>query len=238
MIRAIVFDFGQTLVDSAEGFRTAEKELQQKASEALGLAAGERFLTVYREIRTRFHTRSDFSRKRILEAVFTHYGRKPDPALANRWEAEYWERVGTMTQVFPETEAVLTALRDRYRLALITNAQGQTRTGMHRVGNYPRLARFFEVIVVAGEGDIPAKPHPGPFRLCLEQLGIEPDEAVYVGDDWRIDIGGSEAAGMHPIWLRHRSVQRNWPEADSHVPVIDSLERLIDVEKLIRGGNT
>jgi hypothetical protein len=25
MIRAIVFDFGQTLVDSADGFRTAEK---------------------------------------------------------------------------------------------------------------------------------------------------------------------------------------------------------------------
>ena len=233
MIHAIVFDFGQTLVDTADGFRTAEKEVQRKAFEALGPADKEKFLMAYRETRSRLHARSDFSRKRILEAVFRHYGRKPDPALLDQWETEYWERVKAMTRFFPEAVAVLTALRDRYRLALITNAQGQTRTGMHRVGNYPELTRFFDVIVVAGEGDVPAKPDPRPFRICLGQLGIAPDEAVYVGDDWRIDICGSEAAGMHPIWLRHHSVQRNWPEVETHVPVIDSLERLLDIDKLV-----
>ncbi len=31
MIRAIIFDFGRTLAASADGFRTAEKELQKKA---------------------------------------------------------------------------------------------------------------------------------------------------------------------------------------------------------------
>lgn len=47
MIRAIVFDFGQTLVDSADGFRTAEKEAQRKSCAALRLTAGEEFLKVY-----------------------------------------------------------------------------------------------------------------------------------------------------------------------------------------------
>ncbi|MBN2439153.1 MAG: HAD family hydrolase [Deltaproteobacteria bacterium] len=234
MIRAIVFDFGQTLVDSADGFRTAEKEVQQKALKALGPAAGEEFLTVYREIRSRFHARSDFSRKRILEAVSRHYGWKPDPALLERWETEYWERVKGMTRFFPEAVSVLTALQNRYRLALITNAQGQTRTGMHRVGNYPELTRFFEVIVVAGEGDVPAKPDPGPFRLCLARLEVAPGESVYVGDDWRIDVCGSEAAGMHPVWLRHRSLRRNWPVVESSAPVIDSLEGLVDIERMLQ----
>ena len=212
MIRAIVFDFGQTLVDSADGFRTAEKETQRMASAALGGLAGEEFLAIYREIRSRFHARSDFSRKRILEAVFRHYGQEPDPAMLERWEAGYWERIKAMTRVFPEAEAVLAALQGRYLLALITNTQGQTEAGRHRLGHYPALMGFFEAIVVAGEGGIPAKPDPLPFRLCLNQLGIAPDEAVYVGDDWRIDICGSEAAGMHPVWLKHRLLKRNWPQ--------------------------
>ncbi|MCX5838108.1 MAG: HAD family hydrolase [Deltaproteobacteria bacterium] len=236
MIRAIVFDFGQTLVDSADGFRTAEKEAQRKSCAALERSDGEAFLTIYREIRSRFHARSDFSRKRILAAVFRHYGREPDPALLDRWETEYWERIKTMTRVFPEAEAVLTVLRGRYRLALITNAQGQTEAGKHRLGSYPELMRFFEVILVAGEGGVPPKPDPLPFRLCLDQLGIAPEKAVYVGDDWRIDVCGSEAAGMHPVWLRHRSLRRTWPQVETAAPVIDSLERLLDVERLIPGS--
>jgi putative hydrolase of the HAD superfamily len=233
MIRAIVFDFGQTLVDSADGFRTAEKEAQRKASADLGPAAGEEFLTVYREIRSCFHARSDFSRKRILEAVFRHYGREPDTTLLEQWETEYWDKIKTMTRIFPEAEAVLTTLAGRYRLALITNAQGQTEKGKHRLGNYPELMGFFAAIVVAGEGGVPAKPDPLPFRLCLDQLGIAPGEAAYVGDDWRIDVCGSEAAGMHPVWLRHHSLRRNWPLVETAVPVIDSLERLLDIERMV-----
>jgi FMN hydrolase / 5-amino-6-(5-phospho-D-ribitylamino)uracil phosphatase len=236
MIRAIVFDFGQTLVDSADGFRTAEKEAQLNARVALGLAEGEAFLTVYREIRSRFHARSDFSRKRMLAALFCHYGRKPDIALLAQWEAGYWERIKAMTRIFPEAEAVLTALKDRYRLALITNAQGQSEEGNHRLGNYPALKKFFEVIVVAGEGGVPPKPDPLPFCLCLDQLGIAPDEAVYVGDDWRIDVCGAKAVGMHPVWLKHRLLQRNWPRVETEAPVIDSLSCLLDIEHLIPGG--
>ncbi|MFZ4440155.1 MAG: HAD family hydrolase [Syntrophales bacterium] len=234
MIRAIIFDFGQTLVDSADGFRTAEKETQRKACAALGVI-WEEFLEVYRGIRSRFHARSDFSRKKILETVFRHYGRKSDSELLGQWEIEYWERIKETTRVFPETEAVLTALRVRYRLALITNAQGQAEEGKHRLGNYPELERFFEVVVVAGEKGIPAKPDPLPFRLCLEKLGIAPGDSVYVGDDWRIDVCGSEAVGMHPVWLQHRLVQRHWPVVKTSAPLIDSLEGLLDVEQLIPG---
>lgn len=237
MIRAIVFDFGQTLVDSADGFRAAEKEAQAKARAALGVTDADAFLAVYREIRSRFHARSDFSRKRILEELFRHYGRRPDFTLLERWETEYWDRIKAMTRIFPEAETVLTALKNRYRLALITNAQGQTEEGNHRLGNYPGLMRFFEVIVVAGEGGVPAKPDPGPFHLCLARLGIEAGDAVYVGDDWRIDVCGSQAVGMHPVWLKHRTLRRNWPQVETAAPVIDSLEGLLDVERLVSGSD-
>ena len=235
MIRAIIFDFGQTLVDSADGFRMAEKEMQQKAFAALGLADREEFLMVYRRIRAAFHARSHFSRKAILEGVLRHYGQDKDPGLLEEWETDYWEQIRSMTRVFPEAEDVLDALgTSGYRLAMITNAQGQKQEGKHRLGNYPQLERFFGIIIVAGEGGIPPKPDPAPFFLCLERLGLPAEEAVYVGDDWRIDICSSEAVGMHPVWLQHHTVQRKWPVVESSAPVIHSLERLLNVENLLK----
>ncbi|MBU2235140.1 MAG: HAD family hydrolase [Proteobacteria bacterium] len=235
MIRAVVFDFGQTLVDSADGFRTAEKELQQKAHAALVTVPREEFLDVYREIRSRFHARSIFSRREILQELFRHYGRIPDPTVLEQWETDYWKRIEAMTRVFPEAEKVLEKLLvEGYRLAMITNAQGQKTEGKHRLGRYPELERFFEAIIVAGEGRVPAKPDPAPFRLCLEKLGMDPYETVYVGDDWRIDVLGSEAVGMHPVWLQHRSVKRNWPMVETSAPVVHSLEDLADIERLIK----
>jgi HAD superfamily hydrolase (TIGR01549 family) len=125
----------------------------------------------------------------ILETLFDHYGRTVDPALLEGWENDYWRRIQAMTRVFPETTAVLEVLRNRgYRLAVITNAQGQRNVGMHRIGNYPELERYFETVIVAGEAGIPAKPDPMPFCLCLAKLDIAAAEALYVGDDWRIDI--------------------------------------------------
>jgi hypothetical protein len=38
---------------------------------------------------------------------------------------------------------------------------------------------------------------------------------------------------MHPVWLRHRSLRRNWPLVETAVPVIDSLERLLDIERMV-----
>ncbi len=236
MIRAVVFDFGQTLVDSADGFRAAEKELREKAVTLLPPPQREGFPDAYRQVRTRLHDRSIFSRRVLLEELFRQYGRPVDPALIEGWETAYWGRIKAMTRPFPEAESVLEALLSQgYRLALISNTQGQRKEEGHRLGNYPELERFFEAIVIAGEAGIPAKPDPAPFRLCLERLAIAPGEAVYVGDDLRIDVRGSAAVGMHPLWLRHRLVTRNWPAVQTAAPVIDSLERLLDLAALIPG---
>jgi phosphoglycolate phosphatase-like HAD superfamily hydrolase len=42
------------------------------------------------------------------------------------------------------------------------------------------------------------KPHPEPVLLCASRLGLEPAEAVYVGDS-PIDIEAGRAAGMRTI---------------------------------------
>jgi len=233
MINAVLFDFGQTLVDSANGFRAAEKEAQARIFSDLSLTSWENFLSNYRRIRKEFHEQSLFSRKSIWEEVYFYYCLAPDLTRLETWEHEYWETVKAHTSLFPESERILETLNSRYKLALITNTQGEQTGKTHRISQFSNFERFFKVIIVAGEAGVPPKPDHEPFRLCLERLDIVPDEAVYVGDDWRIDICGAKNVGIQPIWLQHHSVNRNWPVVETSVPIITSLDRLLDLEHVL-----
>jgi putative hydrolase of the HAD superfamily len=41
-----------------------------------------------------------------------------------------------------------------------------------------------------------AKPDPEIFAYALAALGVEPENAAYVGDSCRLDLAGAEAAGI------------------------------------------
>jgi putative hydrolase of the HAD superfamily len=117
-------------------------------------------------------------------------------------------------------------------VALITNTQGQPASAAHRISEFPELEKFFRVVLVAGENGVPPKPDPTPFRKCLEALGVAAGEAVYVGDDWRVDVCGARDAGLNPVWLQHESVKRNWPDVIADVPVITRLDHLFGLDLL------
>ncbi len=234
MIKAIIFDFGQTLVDSAGGFRAAEADAKTLILSDIfpdvDCTIREQFLTAYRRIRKEHHKTSRFSRPAIWQAVYNHFEKSSDSDKLELWESGYWQRVKEKTTPFPESLTVLEKLGKRYKLGLVTNTQGQKQTGGHRIALFPQLEQFFEVTIVAGEAGIPPKPDPIPFHLCLERMEIDASSAVYVGDDWRIDVCGSRDAGLRPVWLKHRSVKRNWPDVEATVPVIKSLDELLDMD--------
>ena len=147
-----------------------------------------------------------------------------------RWEKNYWDEVRMKTKPFPETGYVLEKLSNDHELALITNISGISR---RRLADFPEIYKFFKLIIFAGESDIPAKPNKKPFILCLKSLGISPDEAVYVGDDYDIDICGASRAGIKPIWIKHELAALNWPDVKTDVPIIYNLYELFDLEELL-----
>lgn len=234
MIKAFIFDFGQTLVDSANGFRTAEKVAKEKILNTL-LQEGSKidpglFLEKYRFIRKSFHESSNFSRVAIWKTVFDNYECPIEQSLLEQMELAYWDQIKQLTQPFPETISVLKSLSQRFQLGIISNTQGQKTENNHRMALFPEIETFFDTIIIAGESGIPSKPDPQPFKLCLEQMKLNPAEAIYVGDDYRNDVCGSEDAGLKPVWLKHRSVKRNWPEHKTTALVIEDLGELLTIE--------
>jgi HAD superfamily hydrolase (TIGR01549 family) len=227
MIKAILFDFGQTLVDSADGFRLAEKEAQKKIYLDLQMTDWNKFISIYRKVRTEFYTNSIMSRVTIWTEVYRRFSVQVNSRKLETWEHDYWEIAKSKTTPFSETEQVLEKLHLKYRLAIITNTQGQKTTEKHRISLFPKIEKFFMDIIVAGESGIPPKPDSISFLKCLKNLGVSPYDAVFVGDDWEKDISGARNAGIQPIWIQHHSVQRNWPNKKTLVPIITSLDQLL-----------
>ncbi len=235
MIKAIIFDFGQTLVDSADGFRLAEKTAKEilfsrifpKASTDQWLT----FQTEYRQIRKQFHARSELSRPAIWKAVYNRFNCWFDTKELLQMEREYWETIKNLTIPFPETVRVLKELALQFRLGIITNTQGQKSSGSHRITLFPDIEQFFEILVIAGESGLPPKPDSRSFQLCMEKMDLKPDEAIYVGDDFEKDICGAFKAGLHPVWIKHNLVSRSWPEPTTclHVNIIDCLDELLEI---------
>ncbi len=236
MIKALIFDFGQTLVDSADGFRSAEKIAKEQIF--LNLFPHEDddqwqpFLIEYRGIRKNFHAKSEFSRLALWEAVYERFDYKADPEKLMQLETAYWNLVKSKTTPFPETIGVLEKLAKKFQLGIITNTQGQKVEGTHRIALFPGIEKFFEVIIIAGESGLPAKPDPKPFLLCLKKMNLKPSEAVYVGDDFQKDIHGAGYVGLHPVWIKHDLVKRTWAEPEAHTKfrVITNLNQLFEID--------
>ncbi|MCQ2572600.1 MAG: HAD family hydrolase [Treponema sp.] len=45
------------------------------------------------------------------------------------------------------------------------------------------------------------KPSPVPFSIMAKNLGIKPEEILYVGNSYKYDVVGSKAAGMKAAWF-------------------------------------
>jgi putative hydrolase of the HAD superfamily len=124
-----------------------------------------------------------------------------DPLLPSQMLMTFQQTRRRLQVIFPDTLTVLTALRPRYRLALITNgAPDLQRTKIGATG----LGEWFEVMVVSGELGL-GKPDPGIFTAALARLQLTPRDVVMVGNSLDHDIAGARAAGVGSVWI-NRSV--------------------------------
>eukprot|EP00897_Mesotaenium_endlicherianum_P010210 jgi/Mesen1/9217/ME000591S08534 len=80
-------------------------------------------------------------------------------------------------------------------LAVVSNFDTRLRPIMRAL----QCDTWFDVIAVSAEMQV-EKPNPCIFHNACELLGVEPREAVHVGDDRRNDIWGARDAGCD-AWL-------------------------------------
>ena len=74
------------------------------------------------------------------------------------------------------------------------------------------------------------KPDPAIYRLALGELGVEPADAVFVGDGANDELAGAERVGMRAVLiLRQEQNEPYWEEARGWQPRITSIPEVLEL---------
>ena len=73
------------------------------------------------------------------------------------------------------------------------------------------------------------KPDPRIYRLCLDELGVEARDALFVGDGANDELAGAERVGMRAVLIHRRGQAPIWPEARSWDLRITSIPEVLDL---------
>ncbi len=97
--------------------------------------------------------------------------------------------------LYPYVREVLDALRKRYPLSVVTDAQTAHALGeLHQVG----LLDYFDPIIISGDYGF-RKPDRRLFQLALDGMGTAAEHTLYVGNDMHRDIFGARESGMKTV---------------------------------------
>jgi HAD superfamily hydrolase (TIGR01549 family) len=121
-------------------------------------------------------------------------------------------------EIYPGVIETLRWLRERgYHVGSVTN-RGLGGEPFREELRHHGLIDLFEVLSISCEVGY-LKPHPRIFQHALDALGIEPEEAVMVGDSLRADVGGAKALGMTAVLKRYNAAEEEKdPETDMGGP--------------------
>jgi len=129
---------------------------------------------------------------------------------------------------FARNRPALEALRERYRLGIVSNFYGNLEGVCRSAG----LASLFAVLVdshcVGAE-----KPDPAIFRVALEALRARPETTVFVGDSLRRDREGARRMGMRFFWMVPQGAEAAESRAAAEPPVEHAVTDLRDLMKIL-----
>jgi putative hydrolase of the HAD superfamily len=212
VLRAVLFDWGGTLMEDqwSEEIETEGHTAGLAAIERDGLpdaAALTRYLVDHEEELFPRVGDDEIDIAAVIETTLRHHGvdlTDDDLRLFLRASHDVWS---SYYRLAASTHALLEALRARgLKLALVSNTASPEwllRPVLERQGLVERL----DAIVLSSEVG-KRKPHPAIFQRALIELGVEPEEALFVGDRVVADIRGASNVGM-------RTVQALWFRADA-----------------------
>jgi putative hydrolase of the HAD superfamily len=123
----------------------------------------------------------------------------------------------------PDALEVLTALKPRYRLGVISNTVGSGDAELIEALEKAGIRRLIDALVTSRDFGT-AKPDPAIYAEGARRLGVPLDSTLMVGDRLDTDVAGALNAGIPGVWLRHKGAVPISGVAPTHV--IDRLSEL------------
>ena len=206
MIKAIFFDFYYTLVR----YEPPQEQLEASALKDFGINTDPAMFNrpmmvanefIYQEIaqrplskRSREETIALYSQ--FQRIVLKEAGIEPDEKLVLDMLAKM-RQFKTKLVLFDDVVPALNDLKSRgLVLGLISNVERDLTATISELG----LPSWLDIVVTSLDAGF-SKPQPGIFEEAMRRAGLQPSQAIYVGDQYQVDCVGAHRAGMKGILL-------------------------------------
>lgn len=208
MLKAITFDFWQTLYADPEQIWQKRQEIRAKKCHAYLESRGYTYKLddilhgleeAYNLVMNLWHQHQGVSVKRCMIRFAEVLEIQPE-------ETDLDHLVACLGAAFLETPPILIAhvkpvvsrLSENYPLGIISDSALTPGSFARQLMERDGILQFFSAFTFSDETEY-TKPQVPQFHSTLAQLNTKPAEAVHIGDIFRTDIVGAKNAGMKAI---------------------------------------
>jgi len=220
MIKAIIFDLDNTLIDFMRLKRASCGEAISAMIDA-GLRLGkEKALKILFELYEIYGIED----KKIFQKFLTKTMGKVDYKILASGIVAYRRIKNSYLSPYPGVTSTLLGLRERgIKLAIVSDAprmRAWTRLAALRLTDY------FNVVVTFDDTK-KLKPNPLPFKRALSKLRVKPEHAMMVGDLPPRDVEGARKMGMKSCFAKYGAT-KNFKDVEADY-TIRSIKELLDI---------
>ncbi|MCA1053967.1 HAD family hydrolase [Rossellomorea aquimaris] len=191
-MKAILFDLDETLLNRSQSLEYFIHDQYTRLFSSYQLEE-EDFCSRFIEWDQRGYVWKDI----VYERLIAHYSL--DHFQVNDLVEDYLVNFGRHAKGFEGVDSVLSTLKkEGFVLGLITNGREDLQSSSIKA---LQIEQYFDIMVIS-ESIGMKKPDPRIFHHALSQLGVDPENAVYIGDHPVNDVEAAQKAGMHAIWKR------------------------------------
>jgi HAD superfamily hydrolase (TIGR01549 family) len=136
--------------------------------------------------------------------------------------AERHRKQSIWTSTYPWVSETLMALKTRgYSMSVVSNSDGRVVQILDDLHLEAYFDRIFDSDLIGF-----SKPDVRLFHHALNSLDLHPDEVIYIGDVYSIDVWGANQAGMGCIHLDPKNLYGSWPGV--HLPSVAEMVAFLD----------
>jgi HAD superfamily hydrolase (TIGR01662 family) len=222
VIEAILFDWNNTLVQ----FTWDDDLLEAGHRAGLAAAGSDQDVAEFTE-RYRGLVLNDATPADDYGTLLGELG-VADPDRYMEAEHEVWRPAH---EALGSAQALLDSLRSRgIKTGLVANSWPDPARLLRADVEAFGLTEQFDVIVFSEEVGV-RKPQPEIFLYALRQLGVDPENAMFVGDRLDTDVQGAAQVGMatvQALWFRADDIPGIEPDFMAFTPmdVLNAVRRL------------
>ncbi len=196
MIKAVVFDLDNTLVD----FMAMKRQAVDAAITAMIDAGLNMNFGDVKEHVDKIYGEQGIEYQKVFDELLTNILGRIDHKMLSAGIVAYRRAREAALKPYPHVSATLMELVKRgVRLAVLSDAP--TREAWLRLC-YINFHHIFDYVVTFDDTGR-RKPDPAPFQLALTMLGVQPGEAIMVGDWAERDMVGAAAVGMRTAFAKY-----------------------------------